>query len=320
MSNKTEYYDFIKKNYVPIYSQPWWLDAICGEDNWDVWLYKKGNEILAAMPYYTENRNGYHYITKAPLTQNNGIIFSHNANSKIQTMASFEEKVVDEMVKWLDEKGVDVYEQQYVHTFTNWQPFFWNGFKCIPRYTYIIEDTSNLDLVKSNYSAKLRNDLKKGEKNAKEIGSLNAQDFYAEHEKIFLKQGLRCPFSEELWNRLYDACIKNDSGKTVCIYNHDDEISSLAFFVWDEKYVYLLMGGGIPELSYENTFGYLVHKGIEMASQMGRGFDFEGSMIRRIAKAFRDYGGVPTPYYRIRKIYNCDIIQMEADQEMNKLK
>ena len=320
MSNKTEYFDFVKKNYIPIYSQPWWLDAICGEEHWDVWLYKKGNEVLAAMPYYFEDRNGYKYITKAPLTQNNGIIFHYSANSKIQAKASFEEKVIDSMNEWLDDRSIDVYEQQYVHTFNNWQPFFWNGFKCIPRYTYIIEDTSDMEIVKSNYSAKLRNDIKKGEKNTKIVGTLENEEFYREHEKIFLKQGLQCPFSEDLWFRLYDACVKNNSGKTVCIYNHEDKISSLAFLVWDDKYVYLLMGGGIPELSYENTFAFLVHKGIELASEMGKGFDFEGSMIKRIAKAFRDYGGVPTPYYRIRKIYNPEIIQMEADQEKNKLK
>ena len=124
MSNKTEYFDFVKKNYIPIYSQPWWLDAICGEEHWDVWLYKKGNEVLAAMPYYFEDRNGYKYITKAPLTQNNGIIFHYSANSKIQAKASFEEKVIDSMNEWLDDRSIDVYEQQYVHTFNNWQPFF----------------------------------------------------------------------------------------------------------------------------------------------------------------------------------------------------
>jgi len=320
MNNKVEYNDFVKKNYIPIYSQPWWLDAICGAGNWDVWLYKKGNEVLAAMPYYFENRNGYRYITKAPLTQNNGIIFHCDMNSKRQKVASFEEKVIDSMVEWLDSMNIDVYEQQYVHTFNNWQPFFWNGFKCIIRYTYIIEDTSDLEKVKLNYSAKLRNDLKKGERNSQLIGTLEPEQFYCEHEKIFLKQDLQCPFSKELWLRLYEACVEHNSGKTVCIYNHEGKISSLAFFVWDDRYVYLLMGGGIPELSSENTFGFLVHKGIELASSMGKGFDFEGSMIKRIAKAFRDYGGIPMPYYRIRKVYNPEIIQMEADLEKNALK
>lgn len=319
MSNKEEYQKFLNETYVPIYSQPWWLDAICGEDHWDVWLYKKGGNTLAAMPYYHEMRGDYRYITKAPLTQNNGIIFNHDAKSKPQKRASMEEKIIDAASEWLDSQHIDVYEQQYLHTFTNWQPFFWNNFKCVLRYTYIIEDTSDLERVKSNFSAKLRNDIKKGIKNSASVEVLDKDTFYEEHEKIFQKQNLPCPFSRELWNRLFEACYEHNSGTTMCIKNQDHLISSLAYFVWDEKYVYLLMGGSIPDYSYENTFSYLVLKGIEMASEKRIGFDFEGSMIKRIAKAFRDYGAVPCPYYRIRKIYNPDIIRMEAEQEIKRL-
>ena len=80
------------------------------------------------------------------------------------------------------------------------------------------------------------------------------------------------------------------------------------------------MGGSVPKFSNENTFSYLELKGIELAHKKGLGFDFEGSMIKRIAKAFRDFGAVPTPYYRIRKIFNPDIIEMEAQQEINRLR
>lgn len=319
MSNKTEYQKFLSKTYVPIYSQPWWLDAICGAENWDVWLYEKGGNILAAMPYYFEKRGEYNYITKAPLTQNNGIIFCHDKNSKPQKRASMEEKIIDAMSEWLDKQHIDVYEQQYLHTFTNWQPFFWNQYKCVLRYTYIIEDTTDMDGVIAGFSAKLRNDIKKGKSNTISVDTLDKDTFYTEHEKIFAKQNLPCPFSRELWDRLYEACKEHESGTTLCIRNLENKISSLAYFVWDEKYVYLLMGGYIPDYSYENTFSYLVQKGIELASEKGLGFDFEGSMIKRIAKAFRDFGATPCPYYRIRKIYNPDIIRMEAEQEIKRL-
>ena len=319
MTNKEAYQSFVQSNIVSVYNQPWWLDAICGPENWDVWLYRRGDEVLAAMPYYMEQRGNYRYITKAPLTQNNGIVFRHDAGAKLQKQASFEEKVIDSAVSWLKQQDLDVYEQQYSHTFTNWQPFFWNRFKCILRYTYVIEDTSDLKAVRERYSAKLRNDMKKGMQHAAAVEALDPDTFYREHEKIYIKQGLSCPFSYELWMRLYQACTENNSATALCVRNHAGEISSLAFFVWDAQYVYLLMGGAIPSHSAENTFSYLVHKGIELASGKNLGFDFEGSMIKRIAKAFRDFGGVPMPYYRIRKIYNPEIIRKEAEQEILEL-
>ena len=78
MENEKNRYDlFCKKNYIPIFSKPWWMDAICGEENWNVWIYEKSGTIQAAMPYYMQKRGDYNYITKAPLTQNNGLIISY---------------------------------------------------------------------------------------------------------------------------------------------------------------------------------------------------------------------------------------------------
>lgn len=319
MTNKEAYQKFVDSNTISIYSQPWWMDAICGSENWDVWLYYRGENILAAMPYYMEKRGKFRYITKAPLTQTNGIIFSHAGNSKIQTRAAYEEKVIDAMVEWLKNSDFDVYEQQYPHTFNNWQPFFWNGFSCITRYSYLIKDTSDIDKIFEGYSSNLRKNIKKGQRRTKEIQTLDADLFYKEHEKIYKKQGRCCPFSYNLWLKLYTACQEHECGKALSVINHEGEISSLAYFVWDDRYVYFLMGGSIPELSEDNTFSYLMHMGIKMASEMGRAFDFEGSMIKRVAKAMREFGGVPTPYYRIRKIYNPDIIRMEAEQEIQRL-
>ena len=56
MSNKEKYKEFEEKSYVPIYSQNWWMDAVCLPENWDVWLYEKEGDICAAMPYYKEQR------------------------------------------------------------------------------------------------------------------------------------------------------------------------------------------------------------------------------------------------------------------------
>ena len=101
MNNKREYDDFCKKVYVPIYSKPWWLDAVCGAENWDVWLYRQGDEITAAMPYYKEKRGGYTYITKALLTQNNGILFLYPEGAKKVAKQIYEEKVIDAACKFI---------------------------------------------------------------------------------------------------------------------------------------------------------------------------------------------------------------------------
>ena len=111
MTNKEQYENFCKKNYVPIYSKSWWLDAICGKDNWDVWIYGKNGNVEAAMPYYLENRGKYRYITKAPLTQNNGIVFKDTSELKECSRAKFEEKVINKACEFIAGMDIDVYEQ-----------------------------------------------------------------------------------------------------------------------------------------------------------------------------------------------------------------
>lgn len=320
--NKEEYKEFCERHYVQIYSKPWWMDAVCGPENWDVWLYKKGNEVQAAMPYYKEKRGKYNYITKAPLTQINGIIFSYpnNGNLKECTKQDYEERVINAANEFIRESGVDVYEQQYQYDFSYWLPFFWHGYSAITRVTYVIDNTSNVENLWNNISYKYRNSIKKGQKNGKLGIGLTKEEFYIEHEKVFKKQGLSCPFSYDLWCSLFDACNEHNSCKILYEKNVQGKISSLLFLVWDEKSMYHLLGGNIPEFQTLETYNALTWEAIKLASNMGKKYDFEGSVIKRISKSFREFGGEPKRYYRIRKIFNEDIIKMECEQQIEKLK
>lgn len=313
MTNKERYSGVLEKTYLPIYSKWWWMDAICLPENWDVWIYEENGELLAVMPYYFEERNGRKYITKAPLTQNNGIIFFYPPNSKCVAKAAFEEKIIDKACEYISGLNVDVYEQQFQTTFTNWLPFFWNYYTAITRYTYVIEDTSDLDRVWDGITSKRRSVIKKGQKHTFFSDEITIDSFFLEHEKIYKKQGLECPFSYDLWNRLATTCLDHNSGKISCRRTEEGEVAAVSFVVWDEKRLYKLMGGPIPEYSKLDAYSALTWDEIELANKLGVSYDFEGSVIKRISKSFREYGATPEPYFRIRKVFNPEIIREEAE-------
>lgn len=319
MTYKEKYERFWKTTYVPIYSQPWWMDIVCGTKNWDVWLFEKGNEILAAMPYYIEKRGKYTYITKAPLTQNNGIIFKENRERKLCSQAEFEERIIRAACGFIQGLGLDVYEQQYMYSFQNWLPFFWSGYNAFTRYTYVIENTDNLDGVWNNISSNYRNKIRKGERNCHIEIDVEKEEFYINHEKIFKKQNLKCPFSKELWFKLYEECSLNNTGMTMCARNDSGELESLLFLVWDKKSVYQILGGNIPGHQKKDTYTYLIWKGIEFAAQKKLVYDFEGSMIPQISRSFREFGGEPKSYFRIRKVFNPEIVREEAEKMVREL-
>ncbi len=318
-TNKEKYAEFCKITYVPIYSKPWWLDTVCSPEGWDVWLCEADGLIQAAMPYYFENRTGKTYITKAALTQNNGILFNYPQNTKLVGKAIFEEKVIDRACEYIESLKIDVYEQQYQTSFVNWLPFMWNGYSALLRYTYIIEDTTDLGKVWDGVTSKRRSVIKKGQRNSTFSEELPIARFYEEHEKIYFKQGLKCPFSYDLWEKLAIACITNDSGRISCRLSKDNDVAAISFVVWDDKSLYKLMGGPIPEYAKLDAYSALTWDEIVLAHEKGIRYDFEGSVIKRISKSFREYGATPIPYFRIRKVFNPDIIRKEAEDQIARL-
>ena len=73
MTNKQKYYIFCEnENDIPIFSQAWWLDAVCGSA-WDVVLVENHGDIIASMPYHMKKKIGFNIITMPKLTQNMGL-------------------------------------------------------------------------------------------------------------------------------------------------------------------------------------------------------------------------------------------------------
>lgn len=307
------YEGFCASTYVPIYSQPWWMDAVCGPASWDVWLHGSGGSMDAAMPYYLEGREHGLYITKAPLTQNNGIVFRHPEGAGPIARAKFEERVIRDAMAFVDALGLAVYEQQFQTSFTNWLPFSWLGCEALTRYTYVIRDTSDLDAVWTGVSSKQRAVVRKGARSVTSIEEVGEDEFYDLHEGVFTRQGLRCPFSRELWSRLYGAVSSRGAGKALCALGPEGEPASVVFVVWDGRRAYHLLGGGLPGSRSRDTYAALIWHAIGLAHERGVAYDFEGSMIERISRSFREFGGVPEPYFRIRKVYSADVVRMEAE-------
>lgn len=319
MTNKEKYQDFCKKTYVPIWSKPWWMDAVCGSENWDVWLYEDGGNIWGAMPYYMETRGKYRYITKATQTQNNGIIFRYNSNSSAIAKEKLREKIIREACHYLDSLGIDVYEQQYHHSFQNWTPFYWHNFTNIVRYTYVLEELQSKEDAWNRISSNYRNVIRKGERLIHVTSEITLDKFYAAYQTIFRRKNMKVPISEEFLQRVYQSATEHNSCKMLCARDEAQNIHSILFLVWDEQAVYHLFGGYVQEYAKTQSYPVLTWYGIQFAIEQGLSYDFEGSMIDGVAQAMRQFGGEPKPYYRIRKVYNPDIVRKEAEDYIARL-
>ena len=300
MTDKERYKLFCEKEKnIPIFSQPWWMDIVCGEQNWEVYLYGKENDILASCVYYLKKDENK--ITKALLTQNNGLIIKYPNNQKITSRLDFEEKIINDFCDYVKSLNIKKYEQQYHYSFTNWLPFFWREYKELTRYTYVIEDTEDLKKVRDNYSSNARKNINKAKKILKVIETENIELFYKVNKMTFDRQNKEIPYTYELFKKLYLACMGRKCCKLLMAIDEEERVHSVAMIVWDEDSVYYLLNGTDPEVKKYQGNALLIDRSIEIASELGKKFDFEGSVIKGIEQSFRQYGGIPKPYFRIYK-------------------
>jgi hypothetical protein len=75
LNNKVKYIEFCKNENIPVFSQYWWLDAVCDENNWDVILIERGGEIWVSMPYFIEKKYGFTIIRMPPTYAKNGTLY-----------------------------------------------------------------------------------------------------------------------------------------------------------------------------------------------------------------------------------------------------
>lgn len=291
----------MREKTIPVFSQAWWLDAVCGKDQWSVFLLGNGMDIKASLVYKIEESAEGRRIGRIPLTQTNGIWIKYGVNQGIISRQAYEEKIVNEICDHIESLGLVKYDQQYHYQYTNYLPFFWRYYSETTRYSYVIEDTRDMDKVRGEYSSKLRNKIHKAEKCLCVEEMTDKDQFYRINEMSFTRQGIEIPYSFEYFNNIYEACIEQNAGKLLCAKDIEGNVHSVAMIIWDKMSVYYLLNGTDPEFKSFQGNDLLIDRSIEEAHNLGLKFDFEGSVIKNVNHAFREFGGIPKPYFRICK-------------------
>jgi hypothetical protein len=307
MNNKEKYIEFCNAENICIFSQYWWLDAVSQSDGWDVILCEKGGSILAALPYsFTRSRKGIE-IYQAKLTQKNGMYIKYPSRQKYTSRLSFEKKVMREIIEKLEKDNLCKYTQNFDYTTTNWLPFYWNGYNQTSRYTYVIEDTSNLEKIYSNIDSSTKNIIRKAEKLVRVKEDLDINSFYEINKMTFERKGMKIPYNYELLSRIDEECKKRRCSKILYAVDEEENIHAAIYLVWDKTSMYYLLGGINPSYKNSNSTSLLLKTAIELAAEMNLKFDFEGSMNKEIEEFFGSFGGKQIQYFTISKSFKFNL-------------
>ncbi len=300
MINKQKYREFCKiEKDIPIFSKDWWLDSVCGYDNWDVVIVEKGGNIFATMPYVLLKKLGITTIHQPTLTQTMGVYFKYPIKQKYYKKLSFEKEMIEKILKELPAFGR--FTQSFDYTHTNLLPFYWLGFDIKVNYTYVIENITIEDLEK-NLETDIRRRRRKAFNEGVEVyESEDIEKFYELNKMTFIRQDRKIPYSFNFIENLYNNCKKNSACKMFFAKNKNGVVIAGNFLIYDENTVYYLMGGINPKYKDLGGMDVVQFESIKFALNDGKKFDFEGSMIESIEKYFRSFGAIQKPYFNISK-------------------
>lgn len=301
MSKKDKYSNFCESGvFIPIFSKPWWLDAVCGKDGWDVAIVEKSNEVWAAMPYYIKNKNLMQLITIPQLTRFLGPLIKYPPEQKLYRKLSWEKEIMYELISQIPK--FDIFFQNWYYDYTNWLPFYWKKFNQRTNYSYYIPASTPIEKIEDNYESATRRRIKKSiNSGVVVIENNDIENLYNLINETYARKGMSNNKSLSFLISLFDKIVQYNSGK-ILLAKHNEKVVAGGLFIYDSRDYYYLAGGILEEYKDLGAMDLVIDHSIKEALSKGKNFDFEGSMNENIENYFRRFGSMQRPYFFIYKI------------------
>lgn len=282
-------------NGLPVFAQPWWLNAVATYAQWDVAMVTEGEgtetAVLAAWPYMLWRKNGFRFITNPPLTPRLGIFFAHPFTYREQDRLT--QLLVQQLPKY------DFLDCQFHYPYDYWQPLRWLGMQQTTRYSYALQAGFDAQTLLQRFNANAQRNLKKAatELQVKELTDVLA--FYSLAQLSFGRKNKRIPYSLDFLANLDNAAAGNQARKIFFALDAQGQFHAAIYCVEDNDTVYYLAGGMDPAHKDSGAMTLLFWHAIQWAAHTGRSFDCEGSDDPGIAQFFMNFGTRAKPYHNI---------------------
>ena len=297
MTEKKQYSTFFEKNDLPVYFAPWWMDTVCGSDNWNVIMdINNDGRVQGLLLYHLKHKYGLSYITMPKLTPYSGLWLNYPDGQLNHSKIAYENKVLENLIQKLPK--VSFYYQQHHPKVNNWLSFMWKNYSQKTLYTYILKDLQNLDACYSNLKGSTRTDIKKAEQQF-DIQEIKSYDrFKSFLQDSFRKRNKPNPYDLELLENL-DTVLSKKNNRFILGAFKEEQLVAVNYIITDSESAYYIASGFDPDFKTAAPMALLLWKSIEKASARVNQFDFEGSTIQGIEHFIRSFGGELTPHFQL---------------------
>jgi lipid II:glycine glycyltransferase (peptidoglycan interpeptide bridge formation enzyme) len=298
LTSKEKYSTYCQQNEVSLFQQGWWLEAVCSK-NWDAVFFENNGTIIGCWAFPYKKKKGFTLINMPMLTPGISPIITYFSGQKNAAKISHEQQVMDNLIQQLPK--YDLFDLYFLPNYKNHLSFYWKGFEQTTRYTYIINDLSNLDTIFENFNSSTRTQIRKAEKEITITESGDIELFYQVNALSFKRQNKKVPYTLAYVKQINEACTKNNCRKIIFAKDAQNNIHAALYLVWDKQGAYYLMGGADENYKSSGAYSLLMWYAIKEAAKMCAQFNFCGSMLPSVERFFRSFGGEQTPYLHIKK-------------------
>ncbi len=116
--------------------------------------------------------------------------------------------------------------------------------------------------------------------------------------KSLARHGERNPIPVVLLDRLYNSLMRKQQGVAWMAVDRAQQIHAAVLLAWDDQTVYYLAGGLDDRIPQIGAPRFLLWKGIELALQHHKRFDFGGGFIPGVDAVYQSMGGESKTYVR----------------------
>lgn len=302
--DKKQYSEFCKSHKkLPVYFNDWYLDYACGQENWDVLIYREDERILGVLPYYMSKVSFVGKKIGMPkITPYMGVYLVIPEGIRNVAKSSFEKKVTSALIEALPK--YQYFNVRFHKSFTNWLPFFWKGFMQKTMYTYIIKDISDMNEVYANFKSSVRNKIRRAEEVVKVELSEDIETFYHLNKMSFDRQNMEIGYDLMSLIKMDQMFSENNARVIFLAKDNENRFHSALYLTHDQNSANVHLVGEDPGLRNSGAGTLLVWEAIKYTRNVLKlnQFDFEGSVIENIEENRRSFGAEQVAYHKIQKV------------------
>jgi len=306
LSTKEEYKETCAQHKtLPVYFQDWWLDVLCGNENWTGLIqHGHNNRVDGIWPIPFTKYYGLNVTRHPPLTPFLGMkIFLPNDIQKTTSKLKFRQKVCEELIAQFKSLNLVFFNQHFSEENNDLQPLFWNGFKQQTYSRFVISNIKTKQIL-NTFDGDIRTNIKKAGEIVRCLETKECPELYSLLVESFKSSKNTIPYEKETLEQLLLKVFENTASKFI-VAKKDEKTIGACLILVDHEVAYLNCLGVNSEYRNSGISSLLIWKGIQFAAQHVNSFDFSGSMIPNISNFFRGFGGEKISYNNVKWYRNA---------------